>query len=141
MESKIKKSYKGFNKAFESGKNALIELLKKNGGFIATTDVGCDTIYGYDVFDDELTEMKVEAIRMVDYDGTPLTDYDGVPEVEVYFAPNGISKDWNWDEHTNDEWDTYFELESDGYWASLFHSEVLCVFTLYNILECVEEYI
>ena len=131
-KNEMKKMVKfGFEQMNESYKicREMLESIMNEIKFIDTRDIGGDTIYGYDTIDDEACEMPILGIR----------NNDG--NIEVYFRPCRYSKEWDWSEHENDNYDSFASDESEGYWESLFGGEVLCVFTLYNIFECLKQYI
>lgn len=130
----IRDFYNDINKKFDDAYLKLKEVLKSHDGFICTDDDKKDYLYGFDFIDDKTTERRILAIRL---------DND---DVEVYCVPLTSEIGYfveieNWDAHTNDDWDTFYEGESEGYWISLWGSEMYAIFTLYNILEVIEEYL
>lgn len=131
MKEKIRDAYKQMGDAYNKGYKAIVELLKEKGGFIATNNKNGDSIYGYDFLDDLVTEVKVFAIRLVEdkYIECYVAEYERAPSISIT----------DWDKHTDDDYDTYFEGESDGYWFNI--NDGLPVFTTFNILESIGCYV
>ena len=119
----LKEIYTNINAQIFMGREELKKLLKRNGGFLMTDEKSGDKIFGYDMIDDTIVERRITAIRLTK---------DG--DIEVYCEDvnsTRIVSAWGAD----DTYETFLDGDSNGYWVSLFHSEMYGVFTLYNILE------
>lgn len=130
----IKESYESIVASYSIGRKAIKEFVKAKGGFISFVDDGevGSVIIGYDIVWDNTHEMRLWGIRVDEYDNIEVygTPYDG-------FGIN--TDDWNWEEHMNDDYDSYLaDSFHKGYWFNI--EDGLPVFTIYWLLESILDY-
>lgn len=114
----LDKARKGINEIFRLTAKSISELCKgfKNETIITDNDE-CDTIYAYVCVDDTIEEHSVKAIKSF---GEGLLLYITPPYMK--FDANNI----NWDEYE--------------YVFPLFGSDLMGIYTLYNIIEFIDQY-